>query len=532
MNLKRARNPYVYASATVLGLLLVGWLFGQLMATSDNTYKRLLLLQDVVNQVSLRYVDNIPADNLYHRAVEGLLDGLDPYTELIPAEDFKRFEEIMVHSEYVGTGISISRTNEQIVVMNVYPGSSAYRNGVQPGDRIVKINDESAHDWTTEQVSLRMLGEQGTRVELTVSRHGAEEPLKFTLTRNPVVVPTVTRHFMLDDATGYIRLASFTERSAEELRLHLQQLLDQGMKSLVLDLRDNSGGLTDAAIKICELFLEGRQLIVSIKGRLIEDSSSYFSDGKPLLKDGLLAVLINEYTASSSEIVAGALQDHDRAVIVGRNSYGKGLVQTTYQLRNEDVLKITTARYYTPSGRNIQREFFSRVRTLALEGRSEEEGDEEEETQVIFETDMGREVLGGGGIAPDLEAKSDSASVDPYIVRLNSHTFDFAVAYKSMNPDMTQPFKADRKVFDAFVSYLEGQEFKLDSEKLDSYSDYITDYLLTYRIAEVAWDDNAAYKMVAPHDPQLNRAVELLAGGTGQKELLQKLSESEEEEQQ
>ncbi len=530
MNLKRARNPYVYASATVLGLLLVGWLFGQLMATSDNTYKRLLLLQDVVNQVSLRYVDNIPADNLYHRAVEGLLDGLDPYTELIPAKDFERFKEIQVHSEYVGTGISISRTNEQIVVMNVYPGSSAYRKGVQPGDRIVKVNGESAHDWTTEQVSLRMLGEQGTRVELTVSRHGAEEPLSFTLTRNPVVVPTVTRHFMLDKTTGYIRLASFTERSAEELRQQLQLLLEEGMKSLVLDLRDNSGGLTDPAIKICELFLEGRQLIVSIKGRLTEDSSSYFSDGKPLLKDGLLAVLINGYTASSSEIVAGALQDHDRAVIIGSNSYGKGLVQTTYQLRNGDVLKITTARYYTPSGRNIQREFFSRVRTLALEGNPEED-DEEEETQVIFETDMGREVLGGGGIAPDIQTAMDSAALDPYIVRLNSHTFDFAVAYKSMNPGMTQPFNADRKVFDAFVSYLEGKEFKLDSEKLESYSDYITNYLLTYRIAEVAWDDNAAYRMVALHDPQLVRAIEVLAGGTGQQELLRKLSESEEEEQ-
>ncbi len=527
MNLKRARNPYIYASATVLGLLLVGWLFGQLMATSDNTYKRLLLLQDVVNQVSQRYVDNIPADNLYQRAVEGLLDGLDPYTELIPAEDFERFKEIQIRSEYVGTGISISRTNSQIVVMNVYPGSSAYSNGVQPGDKIVKINDESAHGWTTEQVSLRMLGEQGTRVEITVSRHGAEEPLKFKLTRNPVVVPTVTRYFMLDGSTGYLRLAAFTERSAEELRQHLQQLLDQGMTSLVLDLRDNSGGLTDPAIQICELFLEGRQLIVAIRGRHSEDSSSYFSDGKPLLRDGLLAVLINEYTASSSEIVAGALQDHDRAVVIGRNSYGKGLVQTTCPLRNGDVLKITTARYYTPSGRNIQREFFSRVRTLAMQSNSIDDSTEEE-TQVIFETDMGREVLGGGGIAPDVKVEMDSAATDPYIIRLNSHTFDFAVAYKSMNPGIKLPFKASRKIFDSFVSYLEGKEFKLDNEKLESYSDYITDYLLTYRIAEVVWDDNAAYKMVAMHDPQLKRALQVLAGGTDQKQLLEKLSEEEE----
>ena len=530
MNLKKAGNPYLYASVTVLCLLLVGWLFGQLMATSDNTYKRLLLLQDVVNQVNMRYVDDIPADDLYHRAVEGLLDGLDPYTELIPAEDFERFKEIQVRSEYVGTGISISRTNEQIVVMNVYPGSSAYRKGVQPGDRIIRINSESTHNWTTEQVSLRMLGEQGSQVEITVNRHGAEEPLKFMLTRNPVVVPTVTRHFMIDKTTGYIRLAAFTERSAGELREHLQQLQAEGMKSLVLDLRDNSGGLTDAAVDICELFLDGRQLIVSIKGRHADESSSFFSEGKPLLRDGLLAVLINEFTASSSEIVAGALQDHDRAVIVGANSYGKGLVQTTYPLRSGDVLKITTARYYTPSGRNIQREFFSRVRMLAELDKLEGE-EEEKETQVIFETDMGREVRGGGGIAPDVEVKMDSAMADPYVVKVNAYTFDFAVAYKSMNPQMKLPFKADRKVYDAFVSYLEGKEFKLDQKKQDAYSGFITDYLLTYRIAEVAWDDNTAYEMVAGHDAQLVRAAEVLGQGTagGQEELLKKLSEEGED---
>ncbi|MBW7997782.1 MAG: S41 family peptidase [Candidatus Glassbacteria bacterium] len=522
MNLRKARNPYVYASATILGLLLVGWLFGQLMATSDNTYKRLLLLQDVVNQVSLRYVDNIPADNLYHRAVEGLLDGLDPYTELIPAEDYERFKEIQVRSEYVGTGMSISRTAEQIVVMNVYPGSSAYRKGIQPGDRIIRINNESTRNWTTEQVSLRILGEQGSHVEVTVSRHGAEEPLKFTLTRKPVVVPTVTRHFMLDATTGYIRLATFTERSAAELRQHLQELLDQGMKSLVLDLRDNSGGLTDAAIKICELFMDGRQLIVAIKSRHPEESSSFFSDGKPLLKDGRLAVLINEFTASSSEILAGALQDHDRAVIVGQNSYGKGLVQTTYPLKSGDVLKITTARYYTPSGRNIQREFFSRVQRLQDDPDNPAA---DEEIQAVFETDMGREVLGGGGIAPDVKVKMDSASVDPYVVRLNSHTFDFAVAYKSMNPGLSQPFKADRKIYDAFVSYLEAKEFKLDRTKTESYRGYITDYLLTYRIAEVAWDDNAAYRMVAMEDAQLSRALEVLGSASSQKEILRRLSE-------
>ncbi|RJR49568.1 MAG: S41 family peptidase [Desulfobacteraceae bacterium] len=525
MDLRKARNPYVYASATVLGMLLLGWLFGQLMATSDNTYKRLLLLQDVVNQVSLRYVDEIPADNLYHRAVEGLLDGLDPYTELIPAQDFERFSEIQIRSEYVGVGVSITRTNEQIVIMNVYPGSSAYRKGVQPGDRIVKINEESTHNWTTEQVSLRMLGEKGSQVELTVSRHGAEEPIKFMLTRNPVVVPTVTRHFMLDATTGYIRLATFTERSADELRSHLQELLNQGMKSLVLDLRDNSGGLTDAAVEICELFIEGRKLVVAIKGRRAEESSSYFSDGKPLLKNGLIAVLINEYTASSSEIVAGALQDHDRAVIVGKNSYGKGLVQTTYPLKNGDVLKITTARYYTPSGRNIQREFFSRIRMYQED--EEIEPEPEPEIQAVFKTDMGREVLGGGGIAPDVDVAFDSAAADPYVVKLNSYTFDFAVAYKSMNPGLAQPFKADRRVYDAFVSYLEGKDFQVDAKKMERYRGYITDYLLTYRIAEIAWDDNAAYRMVAKVDPQLNRAVQVLGSGSDQKTILKKLSEQE-----
>lgn len=519
MNLKRARNPYVYASITVIVLMMVGWLFSRVLATSDNTYMRLLLLQDVVNQVSLRYVDKIPPDQLYRRAVEGLLKNLDPYTELIPAEEYKRFQELQVKSEYLGTGISITRTNREIVVMSTFPGSSAYREGIQPGDRIIRVDGNSTRNWTTEQASLHLLGEEGTTVEVTVSRIGVPDPLNFTLTREQVIVPTVTRHFMLPNSVGYVRLANFTERSAEELKEYVENLLAEGMKSLILDLRDNAGGLTESAINICNLFLSDRELIVSIRARRKEDSSSFFSKGKPVFKDQPMAVLINEFTASSSEIVAGALQDHDRAVILGKNSFGKGLVQTTFPLNSGDVLKITTARYYTPCGRNIQRENFSRIGRLS----EKEDTEEEPEMQLIFKTDMGREVLGGGGIAPDVETAEDSAAFDPFIVELLPHSFDFAVAYKSEHPNLDKSFRADRKVFDAFVSLLKNKGVEVDDKKLDKHRIFITNYLLTYRIAQVTWDDNTAYQLIAGSDRQLNKALEILGGAKSQNEIFEKI---------
>ncbi|MFC1613853.1 S41 family peptidase [Gemmatimonadota bacterium] len=519
MKIKMSKKPYLYGSLTVVMLMLVGWLVGQVLATSDNTYMRILLLQDVVNQVSLRYVDDIPQDQLYQRAVNGLLKNLDPYTELIPADEFQRFQEIQIKSEYLGTGISISRVNGDIVVMSTFTGSSAWRQGIQPGDRISQVNGNSTKGWSTEQAKVNLLGPEGSKVEIAISRIGVSEPINLTLTRLPVVVPTVTRHFMLDKGVGYLRLSNFTERSAEELKKHIEQLQVQGMSSMILDLRDNVGGLTESAIDISDLFLSKKQLIVSMRGRNPEDNKSFFSTGKPVFKDQLLVVLINEFTASSSEIVAGAFQDHDRAVIVGVNSFGKGLVQTTFPLSSGDVLKITTARYYTPSGRNIQREIYRRKR-LSSEDEDEEEKEKEKEEKYV--TDMGREVKGGGGITPDLVVKADSAVADPLIAEIFSHTFDFAVAYKSMHPDLQKPFVAGPEIYRAFISYLEGKQVKLEKDKVNKYRDYITNYLLTYQIAQVTWDENTAYSFVSNSDKQLTKALSIIKGGGTQSEIIEK----------
>ncbi|OGF98634.1 MAG: hypothetical protein A2Z86_10180 [Candidatus Glassbacteria bacterium GWA2_58_10] len=523
MNFNRVKNPYVYASCTILVILMLGWLFGRLMATSDNTYMRVLLLQDVVHQVSQRYVDYIPPDSLYRRAVEGLLRGLDPYTELIPATEFKRFQELQVKSEYVGTGISISRTDNEIVVMSTFPGSSAYRQGIQPGDRVIRVDGISTRNWSTEEASLHLLGPENSKVSLTVSRPGAPEPLDISLTREKVAVPTVTRQFMLDKGVGYLRLSSFTEPTAHELEAAVNALLGQGMKSLVLDLRDNTGGLTESAIEICGLFLNGRQLIVSMRGRRKEDTSSFFSEGKPVFKTQPIAILTNSFTASSSEIVAGALQDHDRAIIVGTNSFGKGLVQTTFPLNSGDILKITTARYYTPSGRNIQREY---PRQLDL-GDEELEPEAQDTVQKSFKTDMGRKVLGGGGIAPDIEVPEDSAAGDPFIVQILPHAFDFAVAYKSLHPNLDKSFSVDPAIFSAFISYLKDKSVEVEDKKVEKYHGYIANILLTYRISQVTWDENTAYRMVAHADAQLNKALEILGSGEKQAEILKQTMKDE-----
>ncbi len=521
---KKSKNPYVYASLTVLVLMMVVWLFGRVMATSDNTYLRVLLLQDVVNQVSMRYVEHIPPDRLYHQAVEGLLKGLDPYTELIPRQEYERFQELQVRSEYVGTGMSVSSTNQEIVVMSTFPGSSAYRQGVRPGDRIVRIGGKPTTDWSTEQVSLGLLGTEGSQVEVTLARPGAPEPVVLNLTRQPIVVPTVTRHFLLPGGVGYLRLSSFTERSAAELRSLVQQLLAGGMKSLVLDLRDNTGGLTDSAVEICDMFLEGRQLIVAMRGRTEEDSKSYFSTGKPVFRELPIALLINEFSASSSEIVAGALQDHDRAVLVGRNSFGKGLVQTTYPLSSGDVLKITTARYYTPSGRNIQREVYRPRRELEQEVIGAESTPPKEQE---YKTDMGRPVQGGGGISPDVEVERKEGAFDPLIARLVPYSFDFAVAYKSMHPELPKSFRAGPQVFQAFLEYLRGKGVPFDAGRAAALQDYISIELLTYHIAQISWDESVAYQSISEADPQLVKAAELLRGARDQKQILTRIMQEE-----
>ena len=528
MKIRPSRKPYLYGSITAILLLLVGWLVGQVLATSDNTYLRILLLQDVVNQVSLRYVDEIPQDQLYQRAVNGLLKNLDPYTELIPADEFNRFQELQIKSEYLGTGISISRANGEIVIMSTFPGSSAWREGVQPGDRIVRVDDQSTKGWSTEQAKANLLGPEGTKVRITVSRVGAPEPIDLTLTRTPVVVPTVTRHFMLDSEVGYLRLSNFTERSVEELKQYLEQLQARGMTSMILDLRDNVGGLTESAIDICDLFLLKRQLIVSMRGRNPADNKSFFSSGNPVYSDQPLVVLINEYTASSSEIVAGAFQDHDRAVIVGTNSFGKGLVQTTFPLSTGDVLKITTARYYTPSGRNIQREVYRRQRFRSTDEEEEEDEDKgEDKKEDQFLTDMGREVKGGGGITPDVIVEADSAFTDPLIAEIFPHAFEFAVSYKSIHPDLERPFKAEPKTYQAFIDYLNIKQVELDKDKISKYRRYITEYLLTYQIAQVTWDENAAYQLASHSDKQLTKALSIIKSGGTQAEILRKCMEEQ-----
>ena len=530
---KKSR-PYLYGTVALITLTLVGWIVGQLMANSDNLYQRILLLQDVVNQVSLRYVDDIPQDNLYERALSGLLTSLDPYTEIIPEEEYKRFLELQIKSEYLGTGISITRVRDQIVVMSTFPGSSAWRKGVMPGDRIVKVNGENSVGWSTEEAKVKLLGEEGSEVTITVSRIGADQPLDFTLSREPVVVPTVNRYFIADNGIGYLRLASFTERSMDEVAQHVLDLKKEGANKLILDLRDNGGGLTESAVEISDLFLPKGELIVSMRGRNRADNKSYFAKSDAIFDNMPLAILVNNFTASSSEILAGALQDHDRAVVVGEQTFGKGLVQSTYPISTGDVLKITTARYYTPSGRNIQREHF---RSRRLEKELEEEDEiedgakkEEKEEEKYF-SDMGRELLGGGGIKPDIKAEVADGVNNNVVAEIFSTAFDFAVSYRADHPQLSeQQLKDDSKIYDYFVSYLDSQGSEVDRVKLDENKEYLGNNVLKYLIAQVVWDENTAYRITSGQDKQLSLALKSLKGAATQEEIIKNSMESEKSE--
>ena len=531
---KKAR-PYLYGTVALITLTLIGWIVGQLMANSDNLYQRILLLQDVVNQVSLRYVDDIPQDDLYKRALSGLLTSLDPYTEIIPENEYKRFLELQIKSEYLGTGISITRVRDQIVVMSTFPGSSAWKKGVMPGDRIVKVNDENSIGWSTEEAKVKLLGEEGSEVVITVDRIGADQPLDFTLSREPVVVPTVNRYFIADNGIGYLRLASFTERSMDEVAQHVLDLKKEGAVKLILDLRDNGGGLTESAVEISDLFLPKGELIVSMRGRNRADNKSYFAKGDAIFKDMPLAILVNNYTASSSEILAGALQDHDRAVVVGEQTFGKGLVQSTFPISTGDVLKITTARYYTPSGRNIQREHFrSRRLEEELEGEDAEAGDttaQEEKEEEKYYSDMGRELLGGGGIKPDIKAEAVDGANSSVVAEIFPIAFDFAVSYRAGHPQLSeQQLKDSKGIYESFISYLDSQGSDVNRSKLDEHKEYLGNNVLKYLIAQVVWDENTAYRITADQDKQLALALKSLKSSSSQEAIIRNSMENQKSE--
>ena len=393
------RSAWVAALA-IAGSALVGGLFGgQVLATQEEVPQYYSLFSSALSAIEANYVQPVETEPLIYGAIHGMLQTLDPHSSFMSPRDYARMRERQ-EGRYYGLGIQILVTDGDITVSTVFEGSPAYQKGLRTGDVIARIEGEDAKGWTSDQAVSRLRGPRGSSVNIAVRRFGYDQLIDMQVLRDEIHIPSVPAFAMVDDTTGYVRLQDFSETTDSELGAALRDLSRRGMKRLLLDLRGNPGGPLDQAIRVANRFLPRGDLIVYTRGRVPNSDQDYRATENSDYTELPLVVLTNRSSASASEIVSGALQDHDRAVIVGETTFGKALVQSVYRVSGQAGLALTTARYYTPSGRMIQRPWddtFDEYVTYTLRDQQERSHSASE----LKHTDSGRQVFSGGGIEPD-----------------------------------------------------------------------------------------------------------------------------------
>ena len=411
----------------------------------------------------------VPAEKIVYASIHGMLSSLDPHTAFLEPAEFSSLEE-RHQGSYFGIGISMQRRQGRVTVMAVTQGTPAWRIGLRPGDVITAIDGEVVDDgWDTRRVSDHVRGPKGTTVRLTIHRPGVGEPITLTVARDEIPQNSIRHAFLLGDGVGYVQLAEFTQTSAAETARAIETLERDGMKRLVLDLRGNPGGVLDPALAIADIFLRKGQTIVTTRGRIPSADRDYAAAGRARRFAGPLVVMINRGSASASEIVAGAVQDHDRGLILGTTSWGKGLVQGVYPVSYGAGLALTTAKYFTPSGRWIQRDYSDLSAYLLPDAHEESAPDAARRTGKVFSTDAGRPVYAAGGITPDEIVPAPRPS--PFARRLQAHGvfFNFAIDYLARHADVSRSFAVDDAVRDELFRFLESQEIEKAGPARDEY---------------------------------------------------------------
>jgi len=512
-------------TAAVTTLLLVPIVAGGFLLQAPATRTSARLFDQVRTLVETRYVDSLKDGAILEKAARGMVRELnDPYSELLTPKESEGFNR-STNGRYGGTGMLLEQqTGADVSVQRVFPNTPAAEAGVQEGDRIIAIDGVSTHGLEIDKVSEKLRGNPGSQVTVTYSRPGVTEPIKLRFTRAIVKIPAVAFTGVYDRNIGYIPLQTFNENAAEEVATAVEKLEQQGAKGIVLDMRDNGGGIVDQALAVSGLFLKEGQEIVSVRARNTPAEVAR-ARGPHIDTDIPLVVLVDGSSASATEIVAGALQDHDRALIVGTTSFGKGLVQSVFPLDGGYFLKMTTGKWYTPSGRSIHRE-----RTLLPDGRFVEthpdslETDSARKAKPAFKSDEGRTVYGGGGITPDVIVTDDTLStIEQQFLRsiapkaqivqsaLESYAFELKRGVSrdfKVSPEWTA--ELTRRLVSGGVSIeprFESAAARLLSRELET------------RVARMAFGDAAAKGRELQSDRQLTKAMELLEQAATQREL-------------
>ena len=448
----------------ILFPILFGFWFIFVGASKPNQYKKVkknqALINDVYRHLITNYVDDIDLDAFTKMSINNMLMDLDPYTVFLENEERSGIE-MLTKGKYGGVGIQIGRRDNVLTVISPMESSPAKRAGILAGDRVIKIDGNETIDMTMDAAAKLIRGEKGTHVILTIERFGENGWIDYSLTREDIKVNDVFYSGMLDDQTGYIRLTRFSKNSAKGVKKALRVLLDENMTGLIIDLRDNPGGLLNSAVDILDMFIDQGETLVWTAGKTQRSHRKYKSKSVPLIPNDInVAVLINQGSASASEIVSGVIQDLDRGVVIGRPSFGKGLVQTVYKIDRERSLKITTAKYYIPSGRLIQKPGYLPEDILA----------DTSSQDTLFETSGGRTVTGGGGISPDYHVTLDPSGPILSACYREGVFFSFVQKNKQFY-DTFDNVESDSSLISKFEEYVYGSNMDIMMKGESNYLD-------------------------------------------------------------
>ncbi|MGI8673318.1 MAG: S41 family peptidase [Luteitalea sp.] len=518
MHKSRALPAVLFAVA--VSALVGGVLGRQAQATSDPLTDRYRTFTAALAAVEQEYVEEVEADRLVYSAITGMLQTLDPHSSFLDPRAYAQLRERQ-EGRYYGLGISIVPVDGDITVVSLFEGSPAYKKGIRRGDVIARIEGTDTKGWTSEQAVKSLRGPKGSEVKLGLRRQGFAELIDLSVARDEVNIPTIKGAFMVDQQTGYIRLNDFSETTDRDLGAALDALASRGMRRLLLDLRDNPGGPLDQAIKVSDRFLPQGDLVVYTRGRTRNSDQDYRADNAGELADVPVVVLVNRNSASASEIVSGALQDHDRALVVGEKTFGKALVQSVYRISEGAGLALTTARYFTPSGRLIQRPWdgtFDEYLTYSLR---DQKTDEPRDPANLKFTDAGRKVYGGGGIEPDKYLAGPVEGFNPGrfarglwarqifadFAQLYTAAGDTRIAGGNNQKTLARGFTVDDAMVADFRGYLVTRKVRIDDQALTADLEFVR-AMIQHDLDLALFGVEEARRNLLRRDPQAQFALQ------------------------
>lgn len=516
--------PVIIAIALAIGIL-IGNKLSRNAGNSFPSMSKVSKFDAIVDLIQNAYVDSISTDSLVEKTIPLMLKNLDPHTSYIPAKEMVGVEEEM-RGNFGGIGVQFSIQNDTVMVVDVISGGPSSKLGILPGDRIVTVNDTllAGKGLKNEKVLSKLRGEKGTKVNVGVKRKGFKDLISFDITRGDIPIYSVDVSYMIDQTTGYIKVSRFGEKTYEEFMKGMDKLDQRGMKNVIVDLRGNPGGYLNAVIKMVNEFLDKGELIVYTQGNS-QARKTYQADSRGAFRDKGIVVLVDDFSASASEIFAGAIQDNDRGWIVGRRSFGKGLVQEQIPFNDGSAVRLTVARYYTPSGRCIQKpydkgndEYYKDIMDRAIHGEFQQADSIHYSDTIKYKTLSGRIVHGGGGIMPDFFVPADTVGYSPYYSKITQKGFvyQFALDYadskrnelsKITSSDEFEKYFQKTNVLQLFVAFAESKGVKPNPADLKISSDIIDNQIKAY-IARNIIGEEGFYPIIKNIDKTLLEAIQ------------------------